>query len=195
MSAKEFWRKITSGKIGYLTYGVLGIVAALLLHSLLSISFNTNFPVVVVVSGSMDHGENEAGQPCGKKVFSYKESFDNWWELCRFYYTSFNMMKEDFAKFPFSNGFKRGDMPIVVGSDEYKVGDVIVYKEPTQSAPIIHRIIAVNSDGTFQTKGDHNPAQNPYEREVKKSQIQGKVIFIIPKLGYFKVLLTDLIGI
>ena len=195
MKIKEFWKKITSGKIGYLTYGVLGIIAALILHSILSVSFNTNFPVVVVVSGSMDHGENEGGQPCGKKVFNYKESFDNWWELCRFYYTSFNITKENFAKFSFSNGFKRGDMPIVFGSDDYKVGDVIVYKEPTQAAPIIHRIIEINSDGTYQTKGDHNPGQNPYEREVKKSQIQGKVIFIFPKIGYLKVLFTDLFGI
>lgn len=195
MDLKNIWKKITAGKVGYVTYAVLGIIAALLLHSILSISFGTNFPVVVVVSGSMDHGENEDGQPCGKKVFDYRESFDNWWDLCRFYYENFNITKSDFSNFLFSNGFKRGDMPIVFGFEKYKVGDVIVYNEPTQSAPIIHRIIGINPDGSYQTKGDHNPSQNPYEREVRKSQIEGKVIFIIPKVGYFKVLFNDLLGI
>ena len=195
MGVKEIWKKLTTGAIGYVTYGVLGIFFAFLLHSFLSVALSTDFPVVVVVSGSMDHGENEGGQPCGKKVFDYRENFENWWSMCRFYYDSFGITKSEFASFPFSDGFKKGDMPIVFGSDIYKVGDVIVYEVPSQPAPIIHRIIEINSDGTYQTKGDHNPGQNPYEKEVKKSQIQGKVIFIIPKVGYLKVLFTETFGI
>jgi signal peptidase I len=87
-----------------------------------------------------------------------------------------------------------GDMPIIQGVKDYKVGDVIVYSTPGQSAPIIHRIIKVNPDGTFQTKGDHNPQQLPFEFKIQKSWIHGKVIFVVPKVGYFKVLVSKLTG-
>jgi signal peptidase len=95
---------------------------------------------------------------------------------------------------PMKNGFDVGDLPIVQGSDEYKVGDVIVYEVPGQSIPIIHRIIKINPDGTYMTKGDHNSGLLPFEASVKKEQIKGRVIFIIPKLGYFKVIFHWLFG-
>jgi len=96
---------------------------------------------------------------------------------------------------PASNGFSKGDMPVVRGSDDYKVGDVIVYSTPSSRAPIIHRIIKINDDGTYQTKGDNNSFQIEYEKSVNKNQIHGKVIFVIPKLGYVKVGLNKLLGI
>jgi len=178
----------------WLPYVYGGIFLALLVQRLLGLLLSTSMPVVAVVSSSMDHGivvkyrSNEAilDYPCGVMVANYTENFDNWWDLCKYTYEKFNITKEDFANFPFKDGFKIGDMPIVQGSDSYKVGDVIVY-EAGQSAPIIHRIVKINEDGTYQTKGDHNAGQNPYEYSVKKEQIYGRVIFIIPKLGYFKV--------
>ena len=85
-------------------------------------------------------------------------------------------------------------MPIVQRTDDYKVGDIIVFSVPSQRIPIIHRIVKVNSDGSYQTKGDHNALQNPYEYSIQKSQIHGRVIMIIPKLGYFKVFISDLFG-
>lgn len=169
----------------WLPYVYGGIFLALLAQRLLGLVLSTSMPVVAVVSSSMDHGIN-SGYPCGVMVANYTESFDNWWELCKHTYEKFNITKEEFANFPFRDGFKIGDMPVVRGSDSYEVGDVIVY-EAGQPAPIIHRIVKINEDGTYQTKGDHNAGQNPYEYSVKKEQIHGKVIFIIPKLGYFKV--------
>jgi len=80
------------------------------------------------------------------------------------------------------------------GSSNYRVGDVIVYSIHGQSIPVIHRIIKINADGSFQTKGDHNSNQLPFEFSIKKDQIHGKVIFIIPKLGYFKVVISRLLG-
>jgi len=178
----------------WLPYIYGGIFLALGVQRLLGLLLSTSMPVVAVVSSSMDHGivvsyrgsETILDYPCSVMTANYKENFDNWWDLCKHTYEKFNITKEDFAKFPFKDGFKIGDMPIVQGSDSYKVGDVIVY-EAGQSAPIIHRIVKINEDGTYQTKGDHNAGQNPYEYSVKKEQIYGRVIFIIPKLGYFKV--------
>lgn len=181
--------------MGYVVYGLLGIFAAYLLYSLMSIVLATNLPIVVVISGSMDHGETDAGLPCGQNTFGYVESFDNWWELCRFYYEQLDITKEQFSQFPASDGFKKGDMPMVMRDDEYVVGDVVVYSVQGESAPIIHRIVAINDDGTYQTKGDHNSGQNSYEKSISESQIHGKVIFIIPKLGYLKVLFADIAGV
>jgi len=193
---REIWKRLTEGWFGYIFYAFLGILFAYLLQSVvLSFLLQTDLPVVAVFSGSMDHGINAQGSPCHTTVSDYTESFDNWWNVCKSFYENVGIGKEKFSTFPFNDGFKRGDMPILQGSDNYNVGDVIVYSVSMESAPIIHRVISINPDGTFQTKGDHNFGQNPYEYNVKKSQIHGKVIFIVPKLGYFKVLLTELLGV
>jgi hypothetical protein len=178
----------------WLPYVYGGIVIALVVQRLLGLVLSTSMPVVAVVSSSMDHGiiytstkdGVVASYPCGVISKNYTENFDNWWNLCKHMYEKFDITKEDFANFPFRDGFKIGDMPVVQGSDSYRVGDIIVY-EAGQSAPIIHRVVKINEDDTYQTKGDRNTGQNPYEYSIKKEQIYGKVIFIIPKLGYFKV--------
>ena len=36
--------------------------------------------------------------------------------------------------------------------------------------------------------------QLPYEKSVSESQIVGKVIYVIPKLGYLKVILIGALG-
>lgn len=158
-----------------LAYIYGGIILAFLAHVFLGIIFSTNMPVVAVVSSSMQHDNPEI-------------TYYGWLEQNLGYNRTY------IESLPFSNGFSIGDMPIVKGCDSYKVGDIIVY-DAGQSAPIIHRIIKINSDGSYQTKGDNNPSQNSYELSVKKDQIYGKVIFIIPKLGYFKVLVSRAVGV
>lgn len=192
---KTGWKKLESGSFGYIIYIVLGVVAAYGFYFVLSLVLGTNLPVVAVVSGSMDHSENNQGQPCGKRVFDYENTFDNWWDLCNEFYESNEITKEQFRDFSFSNGFQRGDMPIVQGKSEYQLGDVIIYSIPTGRVPIIHRIIKLNDDGTYQTKGDHNLNQLTYESSITQDQIHGNVIFIIPKIGYIKVFITDIFGV
>jgi len=180
-------------KQDWLPYIYGGIILALLLQFIFSIVLSTNLPAVVIVSGSMDHGITST-YPCHKMVSSYKESFDSWWDLCGESYSSFNITKEVFSNFPFRNGIKAGDIAIVKGLKTYEVGDIIVYNAG-QAAPIIHRIVKINDGGTYQTKGDHNPGQNPYEIRVTPEQIEGKVIFLIPRIGYPKVLVVRIIGV
>ena len=55
--------------------------------------------------------------------------------------------------------YDRGDMVVVQGG-EIKEGDILVYNVATRSYPIIHRVIKINDDGTFETKGDYNAMQN-----------------------------------
>lgn len=188
-TAARIWKRLNEGALGYIFYIALGIVAALVVTSLLGFALDTSVPLVAVLSGSMDHGINDDGYPCGTRVSDYEESFDGWWSSCEFTYRGFDIAKEQFAGFPFKDGFKRGDIPIIQNDARFEVGDIIVYGIPSQRVPIIHRIVKLNDDGTYQTKGDHNPGQNAYEHSVQKSQIRGKVIFVVPYLGYLRVLL------
>lgn len=157
------------------TYFLMGVVLA------------TKLPVVTVSSGSMDHGINSYGYPCKKIVQKYTETFDNWWNLCGETYKKFGITKEEFQQFPFNDGLKIGDILVISNVGEYGIGDVIVY-DAGQSRPIIHRIVMINQDGTFQTKGDHNYGQNYYERSISRDQIYGKATLRIPRIGYLRVM-------
>lgn len=65
--------------------------------------------------------------------------------------------------------------------DKLKEEDIIAYKND-QGVLVIHRIIKVNSDGTFITKGDYNNVADSLY--VNKDQVQGKVKFRIPFIAY-----------
>lgn len=166
------WDRLTEGWIGSVFYIFLGVGLALVAKQMLAFGLSTDMPVVAVVSQSMQHDRAQ-------------QTYYEWLENNLGY-------GQDYIKsWPVSTGFFVGDMPIVQGAGEYNVGDVIVYSVPGQSYPIIHRIIKINDDGTYQTKGDNNLHQLPYEFHISGEQIHGRVIFIIPKLGYFKVILTN----
>jgi hypothetical protein len=174
-SIRSSFNKIMDGWFGYVIYALLGIFIAFLLNQGLAIALDTDLPVVAVVSNSMMHDATV-------ETNHYK-----WLEESLKYNRSY------VDSWPIAGGFNVGDMPIVRGSKDYKIGDVIVYSISGQSVPIIHRIISASPDGTYVTKGDHNGNLLPFESSVSKQQIHGKVIFIIPKLGYFKVAISKII--
>ena len=93
--------------------------------------------------------------------------------------------------------FYKGDLLILAGVDksspDIKVGDVIVFAHSYGTTPVVHRVAAINEDGTFQTKGDANPGQLPYEKRIKPEQIKGKSILIIPYLGWIKIAVIEII--
>ncbi len=91
--------------------------------------------------------------------------------------------------------FSRGDILFLAGKNasELKVGDIIVYSPEGQSVPIVHRIISVNPDGSFQTKGDANAGQLAFEKHVAPSEINGVVVFIVPYAGWIKIAVTNYI--
>jgi len=68
-------------------------------------------------------------------------------------------------------------------TDELVVGDVITFRL-TGEVTATHRIIEILDGGTtFRTKGDAN--EDPDNSPVKSSEIVGKVVYQIPKGGYF----------
>jgi signal peptidase len=89
--------------------------------------------------------------------------------------------------------FYRGDILILQGvpSSHLTVGDIIVFSPPNQGVPVVHRIITLNSDGTFQTQGDANQGQLWYEKSIKASQIHGKQVMMIPFMGWVKIITME----
>ena len=85
--------------------------------------------------------------------------------------------------------FYKGDMLVLQGvsQEQLSVEDVIVFDPPSGGTPVVHRIVYINSDGTFQTKGDANNGQLYYEKNIDYSQIHGKVAMIIPYAGWIKI--------
>ncbi len=172
---KSKWKKFIDSNAGIIVYILAGILIAFLFSKFLAVVLSTRYPVVAVVSSSMQHNNPQS-------------TYYQWLE------SNLGYNRTYIDSWPISNGFNIGDMPIVQGKDNYRIGDVIVYSVQGQSVPIIHRIIQINSDNTYQTKGDNNSGQNPYESSVRKAQIHGRVIFIVPKLGYFKVVFSKIVG-
>ena len=151
------------------------LVVKYLIYPGLGFIFNTNLPVVAVVSGSMSHNSLD---------------FNAWWEQNQAFYNEKGISKEKFFSFPIKNGFNKGDIMVLYGTkiENIKVGDVVVYKSSLYAYPVIHRVVNINT--TFETKGDHNQISDP--NKVNSEQILGKAILRIPYLGWVKVVFTDI---
>jgi len=173
------------------------IIIKFLIYPVLGFLLGTSFPIVAVVSGSMEHDGN----------------FDQWWDspaICNFnkcmqqdFYTGLNITKSQFKTFKFKNGFNKGDIIILKGvkPENVKIGDIIVFissRERPRPDPIIHRIIQItktDSGTIIQTKGDHNSQSVNsctldgclYELDIRESQLIGKAVIKIPYLGWIKI--------
>ncbi|MBI2108544.1 signal peptidase I [Candidatus Woesearchaeota archaeon] len=172
----------------------------------LGFMLSTSHPVVAVVSESMEHKANFDGgskfRLCDKTFDkSGGMGFDGYWDACGSWYElNMGITKDEFKGFPFRNGFNKGDIMILKGSDpdRIKAGQVIVFRS-SKPDPIIHRVVSSKNENgqyLFQTKGDHNRAQIKDslidETNIRQSQVIGKAVFRIPFLGYVKLWFTQL---
>lgn len=148
------------------------ILIKFLVYPGLGLIFGTNYPIVAVVSGSMEHktpsiclnyefktnkyGETISnclkydenyGEICGNTIKkNYFMNFDEYWDTCGDWYNkNTNITKEEFENFKFKNGFNTGDIMILYGTkpEKIKVGDTMVFTTSTRPDPIIHRVIKV----------------------------------------------------
>ena len=87
--------------------------------------------------------------------------------------------------------YLKGDMIVIQGTQDIKVGDIVVYDSSLYKYPIIHRVIEISSDG-ISTKGDNNRIADPWTTPLDK--VRGKAIFRIPFLGWVKVGAYELLG-
>lgn len=194
------------------------VVAFLLIrfivYPLLGIILGTGYPIVAVVSESMEHGispiciESASGRCirysktefklCDQQFTQFYESYDNYWNVCGDWYEKNDITKEQFKTFRFRDGFRKGDVMFLWRANvgNLKVGDVLVY-EGGKPQPIIHRIVKMwEEDGEhyYQTKGDHNSrsiSKVLQETKISEERIYGKAIVKIPYLGWLKILFVD----
>ena len=79
-----------------------------------------------------------------------------------------------------------GSVVVVIQESQYKIGDVVTFGKISKTEiSTTHRIIANHAvEGIifFSTKGDAN--NSPDIHEITKRDIQGKVLFSIPYIGY-----------
>lgn len=146
---------------------------------------STSYPIVAVVSSSMEHDGN----------------LNVWWGSQENWYSGYDITKDQFHSFNFKNGFNKGDIMILYGkkAEDIKVGEVIVFKSERPD-PIIHRVVKKwEVDGRFylQTKGDHNPdsikSSSLDETNISEEQLLGKAVVRVPLLGYIKIWFVELI--
>ena len=157
---------------------ILNLIIAFLLVKFIiypgvGLVLGTEFPIVAVVSSSMEHNSN----------------FNNWWSDNDNFYRSWNITKEEFQDFRFINGFNKGDIMVLANPEEIKNGDVIVYKTNRIQYPIIHR--AISTDPII-AKGDNNSRED--NEKINKDMIDGKEILRIPLLGWIKIWFTELLN-
>lgn len=67
-----------------------------------------------------------------------------------------------------------------VKAQDIQVGDIIAFK--VDKSFVTHRVISINDDNTFTTKGDANQTEDL--APVKFEEFGGKTIFSLPYLGY-----------
>ena len=160
--------------------GLAFILIKFIIYPALGLILGTQFPVVAVVSDSMEHDQK----------------FEQWWILQEDLYLAHNITQNEFLSYPMKNGFDKGDIIILFGVKQEKVkrGDIIVYWGGKEY-PIIHRVVAVGreTDNTpfYQTKGDHNFGQiittQLDERHVAANKLVGKAMVRVPYLGWVKI--------
>lgn len=177
------------------------LIIQFLVYPFLSLLFGTSLPVVAVISCSMDHDYTNCGNRrsldvlCGE-IGSGPTNTDEYWAVCGEFYEERGISQNTFSEFPLKNGFKKGDVIVLRGvePENVEVGDVLVFMAQ-RAYPIIHRVVELNEDGSFQTKGDHNPTQiidsGLDETNIVPQAIIGKGFFRIPYVGYVKILAVD----
>ncbi len=161
---------------------IIILVAKFVVYPAIGLALGTSYPLVAVVSSSMDHGGQD---------------FENWWSSYGDWYEQHNISDEQFQNYYLNNGFKKGDVLVIKGAPiaDLRAGDTIIYKVTGKKDPIIHRIIAINisdSEIAISTKGDANSGQLEFEKSVLPDQIRGKGVALIPKIGWFKVAFIEL---
>jgi len=177
MNLKKIWHFLwqSDSALSWIIDLILALaIIKFIFFPLIGLILSSSLPLVAVESTSMIHEGN----------------FDYFWDTHGDFYKQMNITKETFSEWKFKNGFNKGDVMAIQGSDDYNVGDVIVFRVINQATPIIHRIIKKENE-VYSTKGDHNQYQLSYETSILKEQIVGKAIGRFPAIGWLKLVFTD----
>ncbi|MEM0480848.1 MAG: hypothetical protein QXQ14_01530 [Candidatus Aenigmatarchaeota archaeon] len=156
----------------FITFLIAFLVMKIILPEIIGIE------LTAVVSSSMEHRED-----IEIKHYSFLEK-------------KYNYTREYINSWPFKYGFKVGDVLVAIKSDNYNIGDIVLYRG-CGNVPISHRIV-YKYDSYYAIKGDNNLGFLTgciNEEKVEKERIISKVVFVLPKIGYVRVLIYYLLGI
>ena len=129
---------------------VIFIAVKFIFFPVLSLIMGTSLPLAGIESNSMDHQivrDGESYTLCGKiytKEQKERIDFEEYWDNCGDWYKDRGITKRYFSEFSFDDGLKKGDIILVYGRFDPKVGDVVIFKPNPESRaprPIIHRIL------------------------------------------------------
>lgn len=210
----------------WIIYIIFAALFAFLIYNGVGLLLGTQYPFMIVVSGSMEplyhrgdiivlQGVSSAELTASNvpvvelNAFSLKNVSP--FEFVSFYCSGKNvtgLMPCDYFKLAFLNkqfslqDFDTKELHFINGKtmqlSEY--GPIVVYYSSEQHRQIVHRVIALikAQDGLYVlTKGDS--ANNPLVDQdagitafaKHAGELQGKAIFMIPLLGYVKLILID----
>lgn len=127
--------------------------------------------VVAIMTNSMEHSDFE-------DYYFYD------------YYQGMNYTLEEVENFPYSNGLYVGDVILAKKTNDYQVGDVIVFTSDYYPNKLVHRVAGVNP---IITKGDNNPASYDFDTHVR--EVIGEVVLRIPLIGIPRYWMYELLGI
>lgn|SRR3989338_3376481 len=88
---------------------------------------------------------------------------------------------------------KAGDIILTYRNSDYKEGDIVSYRLDAQKI-LTHRVVSkTQSKGniSYLTKGDAN---NVYDKKVAAHQLLGRVILVIPYIGFLKSVILSRTG-
>ena len=201
---KKFWKFFwyDDSTLSWLVNIVIAFISIkYLIYPLLGLVLGTSYPIVAVISESMQHNlHNE--MICGQQFDEFKESFDHYWTTCGQWYEQRNITKEQFQQFKFKDGFNKGDVIILwrAHPNNIHLGDILIFQS-NKPQPIIHRVISLTEDNNsnstiYQTKGDHNSNSitGMYgETSITQERILGQGLVRIPYLGWVKIIFVELL--
>ncbi|MEK6892996.1 MAG: hypothetical protein AABX07_02225 [Nanoarchaeota archaeon] len=178
---KKFWAFLQKDSWQSWIVSIILIIVLVrgIFFPILSFATGANLPLVVVESCSMYHETN----------------FEQWWEKNSQWYEPKGIDKEKFKSFILKGGLNKGDIILVWGKSDYRIGDILIFNAQTKH-PLIHRIV---SETPLSTKGDHNSeqltkennAQGINEINIDKQTIIGKAVGKIPLLGWVKLIFFE----
>jgi hypothetical protein len=207
---KKFWKFVwyDDSFLSYvLTLFFAFIIIKFVFFPMFGFFLSTDYPFVAIVSGSMEH-KVVNGNICDKNLLGDVKKkdldIDDYWKYCGEYYEKyFNISKDKFLKFDYSNGLNIGDVMILKGKnpEDIEIGDVLVFIPQDRSfferkGPVIHRVVKKweeNGKIYFQTKGDHNPqSYQNFENKIPQDDVLGVGFLRVPYLGYPKIALYNI---
>lgn len=183
MKFVEYWKKFWNflNEDSWSSFLVVLLIAFVVIKfvffPILSFLTGTTLPLVIVESCSMYHQANGFGNTFTSDI-----------------YEDYGLSLDDTIGWDFQNGLNKGDVIFVIGADDIKVGDVIIFNAETQYRyPLIHRVISIENE-IYSTKGDNyitNPMQLEIEKEINENQLVGKALFRVPAIGWLKLIFFE----